>query len=441
MMDSCEDEQLDQQYSSFQDFQHLNIDLCLELICPYLDVKSLGAVADSCRQMKRAAELTFAQKHRKKQFYIYETKNLCPINHEANENEIYLSEQKSSFRFLRCFGQMISKLCVRCSRSTGTFWTHLDEYVANYCANNIKELEIWGRKNNFENLQVTFSCVEKVRLIECKLDETITKLNERFPKMRSLEFAINYFTCTEVDDRQCIEAHFPHLKHLSINMPSTRAKAIGFREKNVLNALKLNPNLQSLNLCSSFGFLTKQFVRAISEICESLDTLQITGYPLQFDGRIHFKNVKYFKIEQSYSSFRSPIPLTFDVLETFEWSSVSTLKPFLFDFVHMNPSITKMRLSFSSKSLTNDEVMEMKRSFAFVKEIEQIDILVRDNLSAEVITFFLNNCQSLKKLIFKAALKHEFDNLLKSIESLQHIPWIIDEKEKNIVYCKSIEKK
>lgn len=56
-MDTSDSEQLDEeQYSSFSDFRQLNMDFCLELVCPYMDVNDLSSVADSCKQMKRAAE-------------------------------------------------------------------------------------------------------------------------------------------------------------------------------------------------------------------------------------------------------------------------------------------------------------------------------------------------------------------------------------------------
>lgn len=68
----------DQQYSSFQDIQHLNIDLCLELILPYLNVQDLANCADTSKQMRRAAEIIFAHKYGRTLFDIGE-KNVNTI--------------------------------------------------------------------------------------------------------------------------------------------------------------------------------------------------------------------------------------------------------------------------------------------------------------------------------------------------------------------------
>lgn len=434
-MDTCDDEQMDQQYSSFQDYQHLNINLCLELIFPYLDVKSLASCADTCKQMKQVAEATFAQKYRKKLFYLYESKKMICYDYETDTNSIYIYEPNICFKVLRCFGQMISKLNLKCSRSTAKFWKHIDEYVAKYCVNNLTQFDVWRRDMTFENLQTTFPNVEEVRLIDCKLDGTISKFNERFPKMRTLELATSYYSSAQIDDRQCIEVHFPHLEHLSINISSLRANAIGFPEENVLNVLKLNPNIRSLNLCSTFGYLTRQFIHEISKICKSLDTLQITGYPLQFNGIVHFKTVNHLKIDHLYSSFWSPIPLTFDSLETFEWDSISALPRFLSDFIRLNPNCTKMKFSFASSKHTSDEIIAMREAFAIVKECEQIDVHVRGAISMEEIEIFLNSCKSRLKLTFDLS-EPNFEELLTSIKSSKYTPWNIDEKSKTIIYLK-----
>lgn len=51
-MESSDVMHSDEEYSSFKDFQHINIDLCLELICEHLDLGDLVMVADSCKQIK-----------------------------------------------------------------------------------------------------------------------------------------------------------------------------------------------------------------------------------------------------------------------------------------------------------------------------------------------------------------------------------------------------
>lgn len=275
---------------------------------------------------------------------------------------VYLYDSKICFKVLRCFGHVISKVHLAYYGFTDLFWMHFDEYVKKYCANYITELEFYIRNRSFENLQISFPNVETVRLLNCNLDKSITKFNERFPKMRGLELARGYSKGTKADDESCIVAYYPHLEHLSINISSwmSRAYVLGFRDETVLSVLELNPNIQSLQLCSDWG-LEEEFVRSISKICKSLDILQITGCPLRFKGKIHFKSVKTFKIDHQCRFFNSPIPLTFDAVEAFEFDSVSPFKSFLFDFVRNNPTIVKLSLLFKSNSciFTHDKMNEM----------------------------------------------------------------------------------
>lgn len=130
---------------------------------------------------------------------------------------------------------------------------YLDEYVTKYCAKYITELIVLGRKYSFGNLQTSFPNVEEVSLCNCNLDNSITKFNEHFPKIRRLELAWDYLKYTEVDDQTLIVDRFPHLEHLSINIykPSAIHKS-GLREEIVLSIFKLNPNIRSLtvNFCS-----------------------------------------------------------------------------------------------------------------------------------------------------------------------------------------------
>lgn len=425
-MDMCDSEQLDQQqYSSFLDFQHLNIDLCLELIFPYLDLRDLSNVADSCMQMRWAAELTFAHEYRNQ------------IIRMSNEGEDP-SETNTIFKVLRCFGQMISKLCLEYSFSTAVVWTHLDKYIAKYCVNSLTELELWNRLTSSDNLEVTFPNVEKVRFINCKLDKTITEFNKRFPQMRSLGLASGYNACTAVSNQRCTMDHFPNLEHLSLHISNPKVQIFsidhGFREETVLNILKLNPKLRSLNLFLN-DYFRMEFVKEISKNGAALDALQITGYPLRFDDVVHFENVKCFNFDQRYSALCTPIPLTFDALETFECHiTACSALTHIFDFVRKNPSIRKVKLSFSEECLTHDNIIETKDAFAFVKEIE-IDMYVRARSNAEHILFLLNNLDTIQKLILRPSFDCTIDHHSKLEELLSHTR-TIDGTKRIIVYQK-----
>lgn len=86
--------------------------------------------------MKWAAELT-AHKYGWKTFCVYETKRSY-IKKEYNELHLY--GRKCCSGVLRCFGRIITKLCL--GISDDRFWPYLDEYIAEYWAHKLTEFEI-----------------------------------------------------------------------------------------------------------------------------------------------------------------------------------------------------------------------------------------------------------------------------------------------------------
>lgn len=98
-----------------------------------------------------------------------------------------------------------------------------------------------------------------------------------------------------------------------------------------------------------------------------------------------------------------------------------------------------MKLSFPGECLTHDKIIEMKETFALVREIE-FNILVGSNTSEEEISSFLESLKSLQKLILWPSLDYSFDKLLKLTESLQHLPYRQSiKRKKSLFIIKSIE--
>lgn len=348
-VDSSERERFDQQKPNDPNHQSLNIDLCLELIFPYLDVEDLVRAADSNKQMKDAAELTFSRKFGKNSF-VFHSKTQDVL--KSTGRTIYL-DVSSIFGVLRCFGHLISKLMLDYYFSSPLVCSRLDLYVIKYSMNYVKELEIHGYENALKNIQQPFPNVENIRFISCDLDESSTRLNEWFPKLRSLEFVRDFQVCTKIDDQYCIAAHFPHLEHLSVHI-SNDLEVPGFREETVLAALKINPKIRSLCLNSFDYNLPLNFFQNISETCAFLETLEINGNLSEFNDMVRFKTVKTFSIYPMGCHIKS-IPFVFDALETFNWKVPSSIEEFIFDFIQNNPSIKKFSFCNSFNSPVNIE--------------------------------------------------------------------------------------
>lgn len=451
----------DNKSSNFENFQHLNLDLCLELIFPFLGFIDLVNAADSCKQMRSAAENIFERKYKRTRFIIkiYYKSNFPPkysIRNNKYQNEVEFEDFRICFKVLRCFGRTITKLRlqkIECDESFGQLPTYLYRYIVQFCANYLKELEFKGGNFNFGNLQVSFPSVEHVRFFGCNLDRTITKFNERFPKMRSLEFLAHLRRRTKVDDQTCIVEHFPHLEHLHLTtLHTVEDTDFGvFQEKFILAALKLNPNVRSLTLLPILHF-GDEFLQTITEVCKSLETIVIGCDWLHLKSKcktVFFKDVRFFEMQffrQRYcNEIYFPIPFRFDSLTAFDCKHFPTLTRNLFDFVRNNPTITK--LTFSSRhhmcNLSPEDIIKMHESFAFIREIEFDDFHNwRGNTSMKMnnITTISNSCRTLQKLILNAINNnYSYDNIVKIIKLLPSISWTFEEKKLRFVGYKSVQ--
>lgn len=349
-MDLGEQRNQDEQYTSIQD---LNMDLCFELIFPYLDVSDLVNVADSSKQMKEVAELTFFRKYRKLiiEVCMRMEKDIPKYEIDARDDYLILWDLKTCFGVLRCFGTLISKLSLNYFykfTSDRIQHSRLSQYVMAYCVNNVTELEIFNNEQELSSLQKPFANVETVRLVDCILDGSSMRLNEWFPKMRNLEFVKGrghfWKWDTKTDDPSFIIAHFPNLEHFGVYVVNN--ENVGFHEDIVLATLRLNPQIRSLSLhlhsvLDLDACIWPKLFREISESCDHLENLKIVGtFGKEDDDLIHFKNLKSLHIS-SIHPLRM-IPFICDKLEYFCINS--GIYNQILKFLQNNPSISKLKI-------------------------------------------------------------------------------------------------
>lgn len=87
--------------------------------------------------------------------------------------------------------------------------------------------------------------------------EILTNFNKWFPKMIHLRLYRNLFT-----DPKCIETHFPYLQQLEICNREQQYNVMQFQEENVKEALRLNPQLQTIKIGSGFY---SEFLRSLNK--------------------------------------------------------------------------------------------------------------------------------------------------------------------------------
>lgn len=284
----------------------LNID-CLEHIFKFLKLEDMLNVAHTCRKFKIPAAFAFNTIYGDKIIRIRDLRiiNLWGIREaEGIEFGPEILGLKECLQIVRCFGQFISKLIIISERygkpeSRIRFILVLC-YVQKYCSNNLTDITIGQCPiGSLEQLTKTFPQVKNVQICDRYVGRN--RLNKLFPKMESLKY-------DKFDGALClksIENHFPNMKCLEIG----QYKREKFKSNNllltprlesILNALRLNQQLHTLNITYT---LKADFIQLISECLPHLKSLKIVCSTADFSKccanyeAIRFKHVNNLDIK------------------------------------------------------------------------------------------------------------------------------------------------
>lgn len=193
-MDSSNDIKVDQPFSNFKQHENPNIDLCFQLIFPYLDVSDLVSVAESCKEMKTIAELTFYEEYGKTCCFILDPNRSSSnqITYQFNQKNIL--DSKRCFGFLRCFGHMIFNLKPNYDHCSLLLSSQMNEYIIKYCTsiNQIEILSIIRRSSADSLIGLLDNCKSLRKLIFAPLNTTdYKKFIQLLNKRRNISMKID----------------------------------------------------------------------------------------------------------------------------------------------------------------------------------------------------------------------------------------------------------
>lgn len=188
---------------------------------------------------------------------------------------------------LRAFGKYVKKL--HCTVRDQAIVSGLIKFCPN-----IEELSIEGAFNNSSganSFREPLKYLKKLQFIRGELSRSITQFKTWCPNINYLEFVMIY----NMAERNCINFHFPHLKHFIIESASP------FKTETIQMMLNKNPQIEVLQIawphfdCESFNFLCKNNL-------ESLEKLKIRltrGFERAFSQEHlhHLKRVKEVEID------------------------------------------------------------------------------------------------------------------------------------------------
>lgn len=369
---------------------HLGID-CLERIFRYLPFADLMNVADSNKQLKKAADLVFLLKHGSKTVMVAGFSS-CPkrfrMDYWHEIGYVILSAHlKRTFQMLRCFGHMISKLGVNMqgNRSVDKLelldfhYGHLIFYIKQYCGESLTEITFLDTPpcGSLHHFVKPFANIHTVGVQSSDLaNASLIKL---FPKMQRLKYH-----CQKITDFASIESDALNLEHLEI-VPKENWKT----EESFRN-FRLSQQLQSL----AVPFIA--LYQGMHETLPNLQHLIVKKMPRNIDTSIkfHFKTVKKLEI---FSDSLFSMVFSFDKLEEIILNYYTECLRYdnhdqLYDFIHEHPTIKKFEIRICMQ-LTEVNLSKLINLLPLVEEFH-----VSCKFSVHDVIRFMNGKKTLKNI-------------------------------------------
>lgn len=251
----------------------LNID-CLESVFEYLELGDLINVADANKRMNKAANYLFVREQSHKRFYFKQVLiSKCQFDGKRLSNTkdwILFRDLKTSLRFIRCFGHLISIVYCEFFRyydnSKEMIFNyesdhHIMDYVNQYCSESLTQITFKMAMNCWDRLKKPFSKVEHVVFDICQFNcnDLISRL---FPKVQKLDVDV-FFNNELFFDKP---NHFLELTKFSVGLNMCNEDIVPF--------LHMHPQLEflSINTINPCQSISSELANAV-ETLKNLNTL------------------------------------------------------------------------------------------------------------------------------------------------------------------------
>lgn len=277
------------------------IDDCLVEIFMYLTVTDLSNVSASNPRFKIPTETAFVRKHRK-----------IPVtvsNIDTDGANGHMLE--SSVLLLQQFGNCIKKVYMKFKLENAD---RLLKAIVRYAGDTVVKLKFWHEKESW------YMGLHRTGLR--RIQREIRELKTKFPNLLHLKFEYHDFIdCPYSDD--IIQA-IPTLLHFSVT-------GVVFSHEDVNKFVRLNGQLESLNLWVPDGFVTQSFMTNLDASLPSLKSLKMNRVTIEgLLQPIHphrFSNLK----KLTYGGVCDHIP--FDGLTSLFGENIEDLELYCYDYV------------------------------------------------------------------------------------------------------------
>lgn len=291
-------------------FAELSFD-CLESVLECLPLTDLLNASDTSKRLKKAAQLVYDRKHRKKNVKFDNISiNPHPLNKiEIKFNALVIRDFKIALQLLRCVGRYVTELHILFLRirlnklEIAGQWKRdrwLITYVNKYCVENLKHLLIYPShlypSNLMRHFVKPFPNVHVFTNYDYNFTENV-RLDKLFPNLQETRSYyrknLSFFSVNTI--------HFPNIKKFLV--AEVEVIDTPLQPNMVTSFLQLNPQITHLSLTSENlrrSNLNMDLIRDSVEYLQNVVDLILGLNPLSLtednDQIIRMKSVKMFRI-------------------------------------------------------------------------------------------------------------------------------------------------
>lgn len=358
------------------------IDDCKEMVFDHLELVDLLNMADTNTEMQPMVCQVFERKHSNRRIVIDIEKR--------NRNAI--TNPKAVLQLLRNCGHLIRDLHINFALFSVPMCEKIEQYLSKYCWQSLSFLSLSCHPIRLlfsGTVDRPFANVYSLKMESCCFLRSKVGFGEYFPRLRFIQLDSNCY-----ETRTVINGNDPTLRALAILKE--------FEANEIVQMLKLNPQIQKLVLCSNYN---SQLVRKLDEYLVRLECLILRDLPSEFANMddfqpIHLHNVTEFAMNTGQASERlEKLPFTFRRLTHFSIAGPLHLTDHWFTFFGNIGNCKSIGLFDVSGPLT--KLFDLRN---VQHGVECLSINLNGEISSDTVTDFLALHRSLRKFTLKITL-------------------------------------
>lgn len=291
-------------------------------------------------------------------------------------------------QLLRNCGHLIHDLHINFALFSVTMCEKIEQYLSEYCWQSLNFLSLSCHPIRMVfngTIERPFTNVYSLKMESCCFLRSKIEFGEYFPRLRFIQL-----------DSNCYETRTV----INGNDPSLRALAIlkEFEEAEIVEMLRLNPQIQKLVLCSSYS---SRLIRKLDEYLLRLECLCLRDLPSEFAAMtdfqpIHLDNVIEFAMNTGQGVAMEKLPFTFRRLTHFSVVGPLHLTDNWFDFFGNIGNCKSIGLFDVTGNIAR--LFDLRN---VQHGVETLNINLNGEVSSDSVTDFLALHRSLKKFTLK----------------------------------------